>query len=48
MKDDFAPWWPREGEAPIERFPLPVQALAWLVAFAFGGYFWYAVISGCF
>ena len=47
-KDDFAPWWPTEDEAPVERWPAPFPALVWLTVLAAGGYFWYEVIIACF
>ena len=47
-KGDFAPRWLDEAEAPVERWPLPAQGIAWLSALALGGYFWYEVLSACF
>ena len=44
-KDDFAPWRPDdEAQAPVEPYPAPYPALAWIAVFAFGACFWYLVL----
>jgi hypothetical protein len=44
MKDDFAPWWPDDREAPTAPGSGQLGGIAWFTVFALGGLFWLAVL----